>query len=72
MCDIAENEKATFLRILNEQKEADLNDSRTRERKQNARLENVGIVQDQISNNTLMKKQLRQDFLEEGRMLRQD
>ena len=54
------------MRILREQKEAENRDVRIANDKKNARLNNVAFVRNQIMTNTMIQKQQRQEYLNEG------
>ena len=70
LTEAAENEKQMFLRILQEQKDAEHKETMVQNAKQSAAFTHSLSIKEQISNKSNMKKQNRQDQLEEGRKIR--
>lgn len=63
-------EKADFSRIINEQKESEERERRINDQKTQSFVRHKNDVQLQIQSNSEIKKQQRQDYLEEGRRVR--
>ena len=59
-----------FLRILQEQKQADEKEEMIARTKKDASLKHSLDIRVQISDKDVLKKQIRQDMLEEGRKVR--